>query len=137
MFKVYGIYSTKDAFFTETFFIKIDRAITWLKADLKLNGRPYFTDEKISSFLERSSLATKFAKLKEGASLEIQYGSCSNHYRLIKMTQKEIETLQEIESKNKELSQLKESISQSIPKDLTQKLKSLNKDLKTLNVQTM
>ena len=137
MFKVYGIYSTKDAFFTETFFIKIDRAITWLKADLKLNGRPYFSDEKMKSFLERSALASKFVKLKEGSSLDIQYGSCSNHYRIIKMTQKEIDTLKEIETKNKELSQLKDSISQRIPKDLTQKLKSLNKELKTLNVQTI
>ena len=68
MFKVYGIYSSKDAFFTETFFIKIDRAITWLKADLKLNGRPYFSDEKMNvpeNFMEQIGYPKAFNHMEK------------------------------------------------------------------------
>lgn len=136
MFKVYAIYGNNDKFFTETFFVKIGRAITWVKADLKINGRPYFSDEKINSFLEQSALATKFKKMKEGASLDIQYGSCSNHYRLVKMTTQEVTLLQEITQKTIELEKIKEKIEKTIPEEMSQTVKTVIKELKKLKSQT-
>jgi len=136
MFKVYSIYGNNDKFFTETFFIKINKAITWIKADLKINGRPYFSDEKVISFLEQSAFATKFKKMKEGASLDIQYGSCSNHYRLVKMTAQEIALLQQITQKTIELEKIKEKIEKTIPEEINQTVKTVIKELKKLKSQT-
>lgn len=136
MFKVYAIYGNNDKFFTETFFVKIGRVITWIKADLKINGRPYFSDEKITSFLEQSALATKFKKMKEGDSLDIQYGSCSNHYRVVKMTIQEVALLQEITQKTIELEKIKEKIEKTIPEEINQTVKTVIKELKKLKSQT-
>lgn len=137
MFKVYGIYSGNKTFFSETFFIKINRSITWIKADLKFNEQPYFSNEKISGLIEKSALAKKFSKLKEGESLDVKYGSCSNHYRIVKMTEQEIFNIQELHDKKKELEKVKNEMKINIPNEINEKIKKLTKEFKNLKSQTV
>lgn len=136
MFKVYSIYGNNDKFFTDTFFVKINKIIHWIKSDVKINGKPYFSEENLTYFLEKSSFSNQFKKMKEGESLEIQYGSCSNHYLIVKMKDQEIAALEEIKKKKEELEKVKEQVNKCIPNELSQKVKSLTKDLKKLSSQT-
>lgn len=131
------IHSGNKTFFSETFFIKINRTITWIKADLKFNNHPYFSDEKIGSLIEQSALAKQFSQLKEGDSLDIKYGSCSNHYRVVKMTEQEIVNIYELDDKKKELEKVKNEMKITTPNEITQKIKKLTKEFKNLKAQTV
>lgn len=137
MYKVYSIHNNKESSFTDNFFVKINRVITWLKSDVKLNSRPYFSADKMQAIMQESAFALQFNALKEGQSLDVKYGSCSNHYRIVKMTVKEIADLHEIHAKKIELEKIKKEIEKNIPLELTKKMQSINKELKVLNSQTM
>ena len=136
MFKVYSIYG-KDRFLTESFFIKINKKISWLSFDIKMNDKPYFSNELINEILSKSSFKTDLIKMKDGDFLDIQYGSCSNHYHLIKMKKNEVEDLEEIQLKKLELKKIQHQIKKTIPNELINKEKMLQKELKKLNIKTM
>lgn len=101
MFKVYEIYGNKDAFFTGTFFVKVGSLITWIKSDLEFNSRPYYSNAQVNILMGESIFAQTFSKMKEGESFDIQYGSCSNHYRMTKLTKKEIISLKNLNTFSK------------------------------------
>lgn len=137
MFKVYGIYSNKDAFFIETFFIKIGKVITWIKSDIELNARPYYSNEQVNALMGQSIFAQTFSQMKEGESFDIQYGSCSNHYRMVKMTSKEIATLTKLHNKNVEFEKMKTDIQKNKNAVVKQNFKAMTKATKNLQIQTI
>lgn len=137
MFKVYSIHGNKIRVLTDTFFVKIDRKITWLRADKKMNHREYFSDKIIEDFISQSAYANELKTLKAGQKLDIKYGSCSNHYHVVKMTEEEIQALNELEAKSKELKSIKEEIKKAIPISLINKELELEKEIKKLAKATM
>jgi len=137
MFKVYSIHGNKIRVLTDTFFVKIDRKITWLRADKKMNHRDYFSDKLIEDFISQSSYANELKNLQEGQTINIKYGSCSNNYHVVKMTENEIKSLNDLESKNKELKLIKEEIKKAIPINLINKELELEKEIKKLSKATM
>lgn len=86
-----------------------------MQSDVRLDTVPCFSNENISSIIESSLHAKKFLKMKEGDSLIIEFGSCSNTYFLVKMTAQEIENLKLIEAQKEELKLIKKEIQDSIP----------------------
>lgn len=101
MFKVYTVYSNNEKFYTDNFFVKFGNAIVWVKSDIEINEKPYFSEKKMKEILGNSNEAENFAKLKKGDVMNVQYGSCTNNYLVVKMTDEEVKIIKEIKQSKK------------------------------------
>lgn len=116
MFKVYSVYSDNEKFYTDNFFVKFGNAIVWVKSDIEINEKPYFSDKKMKEILGNSNEEEKFSKMKKGDVINVQYGSCTNNYLVVKMTDAEVKLIQGIEPKNKQFEKNNKTLKQT--KDL-------------------
>lgn len=114
MFKVFSIYSNNEKFYTDNFFVKFGSAIVWVKADVEINEKPYFSDKKMKEILGHSNEAEKFSKMKKGDKIIVQYGSCTNKYVVVKMTEEEVKLVKEIVKKKKQLAKMQKENNKQI-----------------------
>lgn len=114
MFKVYTVYSNNEKFYTDNFFVKFGSAIVWVKSDIEINEKPYFSDKKMKEILGSSNEAENFAKLKKGEFMHVQYGSCTNNYLVVKMTNEEIKLVKDIQQKKKQLVKMQKESNEKI-----------------------
>lgn len=106
MFKVYSIYSDNEKFYSDNFFVKFGNAIVWVKSDIEINEKPYFSDKKMKEILGNSNEAENFSKMKKGSEIHVQYGSCTNNYIIVKMTNEEVKLVKEMSKNKKQLAKM-------------------------------